>query len=329
MPVKVSVVIACRNAEATLAVQLEALTRQDCPLPWNVVISDNGSTDRTVEIARSFADRLPGLSIVDSSDRLGAGPARNVGAHASTAELLVFCDADDEAAPGWLAAMVAALQQNPFVAGRFESRKLNAARTLRSRTLQQDDDLQESPFGPGLPHAGAGNLGVDRALFLSVGGFDPLIDCLEDTDLCWRVQLTGPRLVFQPDAVMHVRLRSSLSTMFGQGRAYGAASALLARRYPHPAVVDLTTATTSSTKPAAPRRFRAVRGLIDLTRTHRSVGAWLWTLGWHLGHRRPLPPLGLRPVSPSPSATGRAPLPLQSPARAADDQRTLTSGATS
>ena len=81
----VSVVIACRNAETTLGVQLSALSRQVCPVAWNVIISDNGSTDRTVAVARSFADRLPGLVIVDSSAQAGAGYARNIGSRSTPA----------------------------------------------------------------------------------------------------------------------------------------------------------------------------------------------------------------------------------------------------
>jgi len=282
----VSVVIACRNAEATLGVQLEALARQECPVSWDVVISDNGSTDSTVAIARSYADRLPGLTIVDSSDRAGAGYARNIGSAATRAPLLVFCDADDEAAPGWLAAMYEALQHDHFVAGKFEAQKLNDSHTLRSRPLQQNTGLQESPFGPDLPHAGAGNLGVNRDLYFSVGGFDPSVGCLEDTDLCWRIQLVGYRLVFCPEAVMHVRLRSSWRTMWAQGRNYGAAAALLEYRYR-----DASPPPTGpiSSKPGPPRtrppRFGLLGRAISLLRDQPSPGALLWTLGWHVGHR--------------------------------------------
>jgi cellulose synthase/poly-beta-1,6-N-acetylglucosamine synthase-like glycosyltransferase len=307
---EVSIVIACRNAELTLDVQLTALAAQECPVPWNVVISDNGSTDATIAIARRFADQLPELVVVDSSDRPGAGHARNVGARATQARLLVFCDADDEAAPGWLAAMVRALENNQFVAGRFESERLNSARILRSRPLQQSTGLQESPFGPGLPHAGAGNLGIKREVFFRVGGFDPTVGCLEDTDLCWRIQLIGVPLVFAPEAAMHVRLRASLRTMWAQGQQYGAASALLAHRYPPSTVAAGSRAlmstgsatgapgftgpqTPADTLAATPHRVPGAgrrATLIALLRDQRSLGSLLWTLGWHVGHRRWHPP---------------------------------------
>jgi glycosyltransferase involved in cell wall biosynthesis len=279
MTPSVSVVIACRDAELTLGVQLEALARQEGVDSWNVVISDNGSSDATVATALGYADRLPGLVVVDSSGRAGAGHARNVGAAATRAPLLVFCDADDEVAPGWLAAMVDALREHPFVAGRFDVERLNGARARRSRHLAQDDGLQTSPFGPDLPHAGAGNLGVRRETFLAVGGFDPAVGCLEDTDLCWRIQLhTGVRLVFCPQALVHVRLRSSLRTMWAQGRAYGEASALLTQRYPSPSA--------PAVRAGRLRRVRALIRLVRLVRDRRSPGALLWSLGWHLGYRR-------------------------------------------
>jgi GT2 family glycosyltransferase len=272
MSVTVSVVIACRNAASTLAVQLEALAAQDCPVPWDVVISDNGSTDASVAVAQGYSRRLPGLRIVDSSHRRGAGYARNVGAQATDAALLAFCDADDEVAPGWLAALVAALGSETFVAGRFESTRLNDARVLRSRSLAQHDGLQRSPFGPDLPHAGAGNLGIRRPAFFSVAGFDPTVGHLEDTDLCWRIQLTGVPLVFCPEAVVHVRLRNSLRTMWAQGRLYGAASALLERRYHRTVTIPATTRPTAAS-------------LLSLVRAQHSLGGLLWTLGWHVGHR--------------------------------------------
>ena len=181
-------------------------------------------------------------------------------------------------APGWLAAMVSALRQDAFVAGRFEATRLNSPRILRSRPLQQGDGLQESPFGPGLPHAGAGNLGVHRDVFFAVDGFDPSVGCLEDTDLCWRIQLTGVPLVFRPEAVVHVRLRSSLRSMWSQGRAYGEASALLTHRYP----------TTPGL--AAPDRRRSPRSTavaaLTLLRQQRTPGALAWSVGWHVGHRQ-------------------------------------------
>ncbi|MFI7586447.1 glycosyltransferase [Spongisporangium articulatum] len=283
MAVRVSVVVACLDAEATLGVQLEALARQTFRGPFEVLICDNGSRDGSRELACSYVDRLPGLRVLDASDRRGPGHARNVGARAAQAPLVVFCDADDEVADDWLATMVAALHRNPFVAGRFGTTRLNGAWVRRTRPLDQQGGLQHSPFGPDLPHAGAGNLGIRRELFLQVGGFDAVVGCLEDTDLCWRVQLTGVTLTYCPEAVVHVRLRRSLRAMWWQGRSYGAAAALLEHRYavlsPRPSPVE----------PGRPGASSPALKLFRLVAARRSPGALAWTLAWHVGHRAYVP----------------------------------------
>ena len=283
MPPMLSVVIACRNAEATLGVQLEALAREPRHSEWDILLCDNGSTDDTIAVAESYRARLPRLRIVAAGENPGPAYARNVGAAQTRARWLAFVDADDEIAPGWIDAMFAALDAHAFVAGRFEPTRLNSAAVLRSRPLQQDEGLQDSGIGPRLPHAGAGNMGIHRSVFQAVGGFDVALGCLEDTDLCWRVQLAGVPLVFWPDAVVHVRLRSTMRRMWSQGRSYGAATAELEHRYAGVTRADLP----PGSSPAEPVPVEAAeRGsLLRLVRGARTPGALVWRFGWHAGHR--------------------------------------------
>ncbi|WP_282947094.1 glycosyltransferase family A protein [Cellulomonas endometrii] len=228
--VELTVVIAAFDAEATLAEQLDALAAQCVPFAWEVVVADNGSTDGTAALARSYAGRLR-LRVVDASAIPGAGAARNVGVSVAHAPLVAFCDADDVVGDGWLLAMRAALREHAFVAGRFEGARLNSPAALRSRTLPQQHGLQESRHLPGLLAAGAGNMGIRADVFRAVGGFDPRCLYLEDTDLCWRVQLAGVPLTWAPDAVLHVRLRGDLRSAARQGFHYGTGERWLSRRY--------------------------------------------------------------------------------------------------
>jgi hypothetical protein len=228
--VELTVVIAAYDAEATLAEQLDALAAQRVPFAWEVVVADNGSTDGTAALARSYAGRLR-LRVVDASATPGAGAARNVGVSVAHAPLVAFCDADDVVGDGWLLAMRTALRDHAFVAGRFEGGRLNSPTALRSRTLPQQHGLQESQHLPGLRAAGAGNMGIRADVFRAVGGFDPHCLYLEDTDLCWRVQLAGVPLTWAPDAVLHVRLRGDLRSAARQGFHYGTGERWLSRRY--------------------------------------------------------------------------------------------------
>jgi cellulose synthase/poly-beta-1,6-N-acetylglucosamine synthase-like glycosyltransferase len=294
--IRLSVIVACLDAEETLAEQLEALATQTCPVAWELLICDNGSTDGTSAIIDRFRSRLP-LAVIDASARKGAGAARNEGAHRARGDWLAFCDADDVVAAGWLTAMATALDQHAFVAGRFEANRLNDRRTLRSRSLDQQEGLQHSPTGAGLPHAGAGNMGIHRELFLSVGGFDPQVMCLEDTDLSWRVQRTGVSLQYVPEAVVHVRLRASLRQMYRQGRQYGNAHAFLERRY-RPATAQPQDS-GHGPKVLASTGGRGVGAVARAWLGRRpSAGRIVWQLGWHRGYRA-----GSASPAPAPAQT--------------------------
>jgi hypothetical protein len=305
-PVELSVVIAAYQAEATLGQQLDALAAQQVPFRWEVVVADNGSTDGTVALARSYADRLP-VRVVDASARRGAGAARNVGVTVARAPAVAFCDADDVVAAGWLAAMHDALREHAFVAGAFEGRRLNDDAALRSRVLPQQDGLQESAHLPGLRHAGAGNMGLRTEVFRAVGGFDPGALYLEDTDLCWRVQLAGVPLVHLPAAVVHVRLRGGLRASARQGYDYGTGERWLALRYRDQqaglaAVAGLAAAAGAPAgegggtvaaggaehhHPGAGRAVhRALTSAAALlrVRSRGALAAWCWDLAWGLGY---------------------------------------------
>ena len=282
MAVALSVVIACKNAAQTIGVQLEALAAQRADLDWQVLLCDNGSDDDTLAVAGRYRGMVPGLRVVPAAERRGPAFARNAGAAESTARWLAFVDADDEVAAGWLPAMVAGLRQHDLVAGRFEARRLNPPSVLRSRQLDQDTQLQYSPFGLALPHAGGGNLGVSRAVFEKVGGFDDQLKCLEDTDFCWRVQLAGYPLVFWPEAVVHVRLRSSARGMWSQGRAYGSPAAVLDARYRGTAAAAWPVA---SAAPLQTRPLALARRMATAADYARHPGRLLWQAGWYVGHR--------------------------------------------
>ncbi len=228
---KLSVVIPCYNAEDTLAEQLEALSGQRWDQPWEVLLADNRSTDRSREIAEGYRDRLPNLRIVEASARQGQPFALNVGAEAAQGASLAFCDADDVVGDGWVAAIGDALEDHDFVACRWDVTRLNTTAAQRSRGNAQVGGLQPYTNPDFLPHAGGGTLGVRRALHLDVGGFDESLPALHDTDYCWRLQLRGVELHFVPDAVVHVRYRDTFGGVYRQARSYGAYNVLLYKRY--------------------------------------------------------------------------------------------------
>jgi cellulose synthase/poly-beta-1,6-N-acetylglucosamine synthase-like glycosyltransferase len=231
MNIKLSVIIACYNAELTLAEQLEAMMIQDWSEPWEVIISNNRSTDNSLAIARSYQKKMPKLRIIDAFELQGKPHALNKGISKSKGEYLVFCDADDVVAPGYIQAMGNALKEFEFVAAGFDFEKLNSQKIIQSRKNPQQNGLQRYSYPPFLNHAGGGSLGIRRSVFNSVGGFDVAFPILEDTDLCFKVQLSGFKLHFVPEAKVYVRLRDSTMHSYRQARNYGEYNVKLYKKY--------------------------------------------------------------------------------------------------
>jgi glycosyltransferase involved in cell wall biosynthesis len=279
-PLKLSVVIPCLNAAATLGAQLAALAGQSWQGEWEVIVADNGSTDGSRGIVESYRGVLPGLRLVDASDRRGQAHARNAGAAAATGDAFLFCDADDEVAPGWLAALGRALTHHDFVACRYDNEKLNPVWVQRTHLNPQKDGLTSYDYPPYLPHAGGGGLGVTRRAHEAVGGFDEALPALEDTDYCWRLQLAGFQLHFAPDAVVNIRHRGDLGSIYRQGVSYGLHNVMIYERYRSLGMPRL--GWLPGLRKWASLLLRTP--LLLLSREGRA--RWTWQLGWRVGRIR-------------------------------------------
>jgi cellulose synthase/poly-beta-1,6-N-acetylglucosamine synthase-like glycosyltransferase len=220
---KLSVLIACYNAEATLGETLEALVAQRWDEPWEIVLADNGSTDGSVALFRSIAAAHPAIPmrIVDASARRGKPFALNVAIAVARAPAFAVCDADDVPSEGWVAAMGHALAENPLVAGRFDHGRLNQGWVRYYRGTMQEQELERLPYLPHLLHSGGCSMGFRREVIERIGDFDPDFVYLEDTDFSIRAQLAGYEFRFVPEALMHIRCRDDLSSIFRQHYNWG------------------------------------------------------------------------------------------------------------
>ncbi|SFE00956.1 glycosyltransferase family 2 protein [Roseivivax sediminis] len=108
---RASIVVPAYNAEATLDETLRSLVAQSFR-DLEIVVVDDGSSDRTPAIARSIGD--PRIRLVQQPNR-GLAGARNSGIHAAKGEFVGFCDADDLWRPTKLARHVAHLDASPQV----------------------------------------------------------------------------------------------------------------------------------------------------------------------------------------------------------------------
>jgi glycosyltransferase involved in cell wall biosynthesis len=217
----VSVVVPVRDNAATIEAQLAALSQQDYQGDWELVVSDNGSTDDTVAIVHSWEPKFPALLVVDSSDRAGAAHARNVAVAAARGRFVALCDSDDVADAAWLRQLVAAAEPGAVVSGTLAYDQLNdpgVAAWTGLGTTSAPGGMSHLGF---LPYAVGANTGVDKAVWEAVGGWDTSLFAVEDQDFSWRAQLAGYTLRHAPEAVMHYRLRPGALAMARQTFVYG------------------------------------------------------------------------------------------------------------
>lgn len=112
--VRVSILIKALNEEAKIASCLEAAVREIAEVGGEVILVDSLSTDRTVEIARSFPIRI--VQFENVADR-GCGAAVQLGYQFARGEFVYLIDGDMVLQPGFLTRALEYLEANPSVAG--------------------------------------------------------------------------------------------------------------------------------------------------------------------------------------------------------------------
>ena len=188
-----------------------------------VTVVDNGSRDGSIgAISRKYpqARLLPQGKNHGFTGGIAAGVAR------STARNVIFLNNDAIPQPGWLSALVNAIDNAPAdvisVGGKIIDMSgqlidfVGGVMTFDGHAFQNGfrypvGSRTEPQAGDALFFACGGNMISRREPFLSIGGFDDdYFAYLEDVDFGWRSWLTGQRVLYEPQAV--VRHESSATS---------------------------------------------------------------------------------------------------------------------
>lgn len=224
----VSVIVPARNEEACLAACLASLLAQNeivqneatqkasshgevfSRVPFEIIVVDDHSTDRTREIAGSF----PGVRVIDApplrtdsagKSWTGKNNAVYAGARAARGEWLLFTDADTMHLPGSLARSLAEAQQHGAAMLSYSPEQIVetfwekavmpvifAALASRYRSAEVND--------PNSPVAAANGqyILIRRDIYDAVGGHAAIAsDLLEDVALARRVKHSGRKIFFR------------------------------------------------------------------------------------------------------------------------------------
>lgn len=108
----VSVIIPVYNREKYLEECIRSVLDQECDFPIEIITADDGSTDRSLEIAGSFGPPVVVLEKSTDCKVQGPGPTRNRGIAASRYPYIAFLDSDDLYLPGHLQRLHGALEKD-------------------------------------------------------------------------------------------------------------------------------------------------------------------------------------------------------------------------
>lgn len=181
----ISVIVPVFNGESYLGEALASIRAQD-HRPLEILVIDDGSTDRTAGIAKGLDDVR-----YHRQERSGPGAARNRGVDLAKAGLLTFLDADDVWLPGKLSRQIAALE------GETEA--------VFTHAIQFRGDEQSEARAGYFP----GTMLIRRAAFLRVGYFAVDHSVRETFEWHARAIEAGLRYRLLPDVLYRRRIHST------------------------------------------------------------------------------------------------------------------------
>jgi glycosyltransferase involved in cell wall biosynthesis len=204
-----SLVICTRNRGAQLAQTLKRVSTIQSQLKWELVVVDNGSTDRTSAVVAEFAASFDHPVQMINQQGQGVSLAKNAGWQATRSDIVVCIDDDCYPEEDYLDAIFECFSKDPklgFVGGRI----LLYDPTDRRITIQES--LEPLFFPPGsfitTGVIQGANVAYRRAAVMGVGGFDPWFGAGalysgDEVELMARISAAGWNGAYDPRPVVY------------------------------------------------------------------------------------------------------------------------------
>lgn len=231
----ISVIIPAYNAEDTIAQTLDALIRQT-RAPYEVIVVDNDSRDKTIERVEKFIRDNPGSKItLCKESKKGPSAARNRGALLSSGDALAFIDADEEPPQNWVQVIEEEFDRGSdavwgpvteYNTDTFLRKYLDVMQraALGKREVIRPD-VRNDRF------VFAGNFAIKKDLFFLAGNFDEGMKTGEDLDLSKRIYRAGKPIVYNPQMLAIHNHRETFGGRFEKGFGYGILQARFLKEY--------------------------------------------------------------------------------------------------
>jgi cellulose synthase/poly-beta-1,6-N-acetylglucosamine synthase-like glycosyltransferase len=233
---RMSLVIAARNEESTIALCLADFAAQTYPKElFEIVIADDNSTDNTVSVIKVFMANNPSITIklLELKDEPGIVSykkrALSAAITASSNELIVTTDADCRFGPQRLEVIAKHYEDNPvsliLLPVVFNNEK-SLFEKIQSLEFTGIMGITAASAGIGRPVSSNGaNMAIERRLFERIGGFDDPYASGDDVFILYKTKLVAPkRIAFikSEEAIVYTSAQKNVSGFFNQRVRWGA-----------------------------------------------------------------------------------------------------------
>ena len=192
----VSVLMTVYNREAYLADAIQSVLNSTFT-DFELIIVDDRSKDRSVEIAEGFRDRDLRIQLHVNAQNLGDYGNRMRAASLARGTYLKYVDSDDQIYPHGLEVMVRNMRSSPEAAAAL-AHSLPQESLPYPLTLTPLESYRRHFFGRGCFGCGPGGAIIRRDVFESLGGFRPDWGVLSDLELWLRMAASHTILLQQP-----------------------------------------------------------------------------------------------------------------------------------
>ncbi|MBN2013939.1 MAG: glycosyltransferase [Candidatus Altiarchaeota archaeon] len=211
----VSVIVPVHNAERIVGECIESILDLNYPKEkTEVIVVDNNSTDSTKEVIQKYPVRY----LFES--RKGQFYARNLAVKNAKGEILAFTDGDCEVDKNWLKNLMRNFTDDK-IAGVGGKVVAYNPQTVVEKYSAKYVLIQEWNVKEKYPYIVTANAAYRRKIIEELGYFDGAQYSGGDVDMGWRVTKAGYKLIYEPDAVVLHKHRTSLYELYRQFYRYG------------------------------------------------------------------------------------------------------------
>jgi len=203
---QISVIIPNYNRQELIGETIENMLMQTLP-PREVIIVDDGSTDGSLSVIRSFSRHV---KILEQKNQ-GPGAARNAGFAISTGKFIQFFDSDDLASRNKLKTQAEALEETcadfaycPWVRVKIKNKKIGfIGPVMQGQALPEKRSMLEWQLGPWCIIFQ--NCLFRREILLKAGRFRTDLMPSEDSEYLIRILLAGAKPIFTEECIVFYR----------------------------------------------------------------------------------------------------------------------------